>query len=69
MLLLKEFSKTLLLSVAVTLLVTGSGLVKAEEYEIGIILIVLGIVLLLIVAYLETLWKKGIEQKILELKK
>jgi len=60
---LEEFSKKFLLSVAVTCLTVGVALLKEEQYELGIILMVLGIVLLLIVAYWETLWKRKLETR------
>lgn len=65
----KEFSKNLLLSVAVTCFTIGASLLKAGEFEMGAVLVGLGIALLLVTVYIDNLWKKSIEEKVEVLRK
>lgn len=66
---LGEFLNKLLLSVAVTCFTIGGTLLHQEEYELGITLIVLGIVLILVIALVDSIWKETLEKEIKTLKR
>lgn len=47
----------------------GTSLLKENEYELGIILILLGIVLLVLAAYFETLSKQKLAKRLATLER